>query len=243
MIITGFPYSVSPLGSQLTDLSMLLPRLTSLTLVTTDATAALLAQFSRLQRVTLELEDLLGEGFLELLNKLGAQLLELNVSCSSDPELPVSLDEGGAHAQTGQQAQLFNAALLAAGQLCPRVTKLSVTGCGLVSSAAVTRLELESLLASPSLLRRTVTGSGWFRELSSLILMSYDDTHPTMTVHSGLLRSVLGAASKLSVLNLEGYFGAFINDVYFASILAVNPLTQLTILDICVSDEGATSGR
>ena len=239
----GFPYSLSPLSSQLTDLSMLLPHLSSLTLVTTDNTAAQLVQFSRLQRITLELEDLLGEGFLELLTRLGPQLLEVNLSCSSDPEVPVSLDQEAGPA--GQQAQLFNAALVAAGQLCPRLTKLSITGCGLVSTAAVARLDLESLLASPGLMRRTVTASngGWFRDLSSLILMTYDDTHPTMTVHSGLLRSVLGAATSLRVLNLEGYFGTFINDTYFASILAANPLSQLNILDICVSDEGATSGR
>ena len=238
----GFPYSLSPLDSQLSDLAMLLPRLTSLTLVTTDATAAQLVQFSRLQRITLELEDLLGEGFLTLLTSLGPQLLEVNVSCSSDPDLPVSLDQVAG--PSGQQAQLFNAALVAAGQLCPRVTKVSITGCGLVSSAAVARLDLEALLASPALMRRTVAANGgWFRGLASLILMSYDDTHPTMTVHSGLLRSALGAATHLRVLNLEGYFGTFINDTYFASILATNPLSQLNILDICVSDEGATSGR
>lgn len=238
----GFPYSLSPLDSQLSDLAMLLPRLTSLTLVTTDATAAQLVQFSRLQRMTLELEDLLGEGFLTLLTSLGPQLLEVNLSCSSDPELPVSLDQVAG--PSGQQAQLFNAALVAAGQLCPRVTKVSITGCGLVSSAAVARLDLEALLASPALVRRTVAANGgWFRDLASLILMSYDDTHPTMTVHSGLLRSALGAATNLRVLNLEGYFGTFINDTYFASILATNPLSQLNILDICVSDEGATSGR
>ena len=238
----GFPYSLSPLDSQLSDLAMLLPNLTSLTLVTTDATAAQLVQFSRLQRMTLELEDLLGEGFLTLLTSLGPQLLEVNVSCSSDPDLPVSLDQVAG--PSGQQAQLFNAALVAAGQLCPRVTKVSITGCGLVSSAAVARLDLEALLASPALMRRTVSANGgWFRGLASLILMSYDDTHPTMTVHSGLLRSALGAATNLRVLNLEGYFGTFINDTYFASILATNPLSQLNILDICVSDEGATSGR
>ena len=239
----GFPYSLSPLSSQLTDLSMLLPQLSCLTLVTTDDTAAQLVQFTRLQRITLELEDLLGEGFLELLTRLGPQLLEVNLSCSSDPEVPVSLDQVAGPA--GQQAQLFNAALVAAGQLCPRITKLSITGCGLVSTAAVARLDLEALLASPGLMRRTVEASngGWFRDLSSLILMTYDDTHPTMTVHSGLLRSVLGAATSLRVLNLEGYFGTFINDAYFASILAANPLCQLKILDICVSDEGATSGR
>ena len=60
-----------------------------------------------------ELEDYLGEGFLELIRNLGSQLLELNVSCSSDPESPISLDQLSGPA--GQQGQLFNAALLAIG--------------------------------------------------------------------------------------------------------------------------------
>ena len=60
-----------------------------------------------------ELEDYLGEGFLELIRSLGSQLLELNVSCSSDPESPISMDQLSGPA--GQQGQLFNAALLAIG--------------------------------------------------------------------------------------------------------------------------------
>ena len=235
----GFPYGLSPLSDHLTNMSMMLPHLTSLTLVTTDSTARHLTMFSRLRRITLELEDCLGDGYLDLLTSLGHQLLDLNISCSSDPESPLSMDQVAGPA--GHQGQLFNAAIIAAGQLCPGLSKLSISGCGLVSASAVRRLQIDELLANTSFLRRS--SSTWFSSLSSLILMSYDDTHPTMTVHSGLLRSTLAAAGQLRVLNLEGYFGTFINDNYFSSILQTNPLTNLNILDICVSDEGSTSGR
>ena len=169
----------------------------------------------------------------------GPQLLEVNISCSSDPETPMALDQVAGPA--GQQGQLFNACLLAVGQLCPAVSKLSISGCGLVSTTAVSRLKIEDMLANPGWLRKQTRH--WFSDLTSLILMSYDDTHPAMTVHSGLLKCVLSAAGQLKVLNLEGYFGTFINDTYFTNVLQSNPLSNLNILDICVSDEGSTSGR
>ena len=235
----GFPYGLSPVSDHMTNLSMLLPNLTSLTLVTSDSTAAQLTMFSNLRRITLELEDFLGDGFLDFLTKLGPKLLEVNISCSSDPESPLTMDQLAGPA--GQQGQLFNAALLAVGQLCKKVSKLSISGCGMVSSTAVTRLQIEDILANPTWLRKET--KNWFTSLSSLILMSYDDTHPAMTVHSGLLKCVLTITTQLRVLNLEGHFGTFINDNFFNSILQSNPLTNLHILDICVSDEGSTSGR
>ena len=235
----GFPYGVNPLTDQLTNLSMMLPRLTSLTIVTTDSTAALLSLFSNLSMLTLELEDYLGEGFLDFLGAQGGKLSEVNVSCSTDPESPLSLDQLGGPA--GQQGQLFNAALLAVGQLCPAIRKVSISGCGVVSSAAVTRLHLSERLANTSWLRRYT--DQWFPALSSFILMSYDDTHPSMTVHSGLLKCVLSAAKNITILNLEGHFGTFFNDTYFEGVLSLNPLTELNILDVCISDDGSTSGR
>ena len=62
----------------------------SLTLVTLDTTAA---QFPRLQRLTLELEDCLGSGTLQLLTQLGSQLLEVSISCSSDPDAAPPLED------------------------------------------------------------------------------------------------------------------------------------------------------
>ena len=62
----------------------------SLTLVTLDTTAA---QFPRLQRLTLELEDCLGPGTLHLLTQLGPQLQEVSISCSSDPDTAPPLED------------------------------------------------------------------------------------------------------------------------------------------------------
>ena len=234
-----FPYEVSPLSPQLPALAALLPRLTSLTLVTLDAAAATFALFPQLRRLTLELEDCLGEGLLQLLTQLGPQLLEVNISCSSDPHTPLTLDQTAGPA--GQQGQLFNAAVLAVGELCPAVSKLSVSGCGLVSTAAVDRLRIEEKLSNPRWLQRQA--ARWFSDLTSFILMSYDDTNPAMTIHSGLLKSVLSASSQLMLLHLEGYFGTFITDEYFLSVLKCNPLEELRVLNICISDEGSTTGR
>ena len=120
-----FPYGLIILQNHMTSLAQLLPQLTSLTLVTLDTTAAQLAQFPQLRRITLELEDCLGPGTLQLLTQLGPQLLEVSISCSSDPDTPLTLDQTAGPA--GQQGQLFNAAVLAVGELCPAVTKLSVS--------------------------------------------------------------------------------------------------------------------
>ena len=234
-----FPYGLIILHTHVTRLAQLLPHLTSLTLVTLDTTAAQLAQFPRLQRLTLELEDCLGPGTLQLLTQLGPQLLEVNISCSSDPDTPLNLDQSAGPA--GQQGQLFNAAVLAVGELCPAVSKLSVSGCGLVSKAAVDRLRIEEKLSNPRWLRSQA--ARWFSDLTSFILMSYDDTNPAMTIHSDLLKSVLSASSQLMLLHLEGYFGTFITDEYFLSLLKSNPLEELRVLNICISDEGSTTGR
>ena len=59
-----------------------------------------------------------------------------------------------------------------------------------------------------------------------------------MAVHSGLIKSVLSAAKDLKTLNLEGNFGTYFTDSYFSSILSRNPLSNLKILDIRISEEG-----
>ena len=88
-----FPYGLIILHTHVTRLAQLLPHLTSLTLVTLDTTAAQLAQFPRLQRLTLELEDCLGPGTLQLLTQLGPQLQEVSISCSSDPDTAPPLED------------------------------------------------------------------------------------------------------------------------------------------------------
>jgi len=235
----GFPYGLSPLSDHMAQLAVLLPRLTTITLVTVDSAVALLAMFPHLSNITVELEDCLGEGFLELLSKLGDQLVEVCVSCSSDPEATLSLDQ--IEGPAAQQGQLFNLAIVCVGLLARRVRKLSVSGCGLVSSTAVTTLGLQEKIGNPSWLGRQSVQ--WFSSLSSLILMSYEDSLPTMAVHSGLIKSVLSAAKDLKTLNLEGNFGTFFTDSYLCSILSRNPLSSLRILDICVSEEGGGEGR
>ncbi len=74
----------------------------------------------------------------------------------------------------------------------------------------------------------------WFQSLEMLILMS---------IHSGLLKSVLMAAKLLSALNLEGNFGLIFSDSYFGEIVTQNPLSILRILDICVNDQQGQVGR
>jgi len=235
----GFPYGLSPLSDHMTQLSGLLPQLTTITLVTVDSAVALLVMFPHLSNITVELEDCLGEGFIDLLSKLGPQLMEVCVSCSSDPEASLLLDQVDGPA--AQQGQLFNLAIMCVGLLAKKVRKLSVSGCGLVSSEAVARMGLQEKIGNSSWLRRQ--SDHWFSSLSSLILMSYEDSVPSMAVHSGLIKSVLGAAKDLKILNLEGHFGTFFSDSYFSSILSCNPLTNLSILDICVSEEGGVEGR
>ena len=77
----GFPYGLSPLSGHLEMLAELCPLLTTITLVTEDRVLEMLALFPRLTRLTVELEDCLGDGFLELLDRRGEQLEELSLSC------------------------------------------------------------------------------------------------------------------------------------------------------------------
>ena len=88
-----FPHGLLLLQAHLPGLAAVLPHLASLTLVTRDTTAAQLAQFPRLQRLTLELEDCLGPGTLHLLTQLGPQLQEVSISCSSDPDTAPPLED------------------------------------------------------------------------------------------------------------------------------------------------------
>ena len=51
------------------------------------------------------------------------------------------------------------------------------------------------------------------------------------------------ASSQLMLLHLEGYFGTFITNEFFLSVLKSNPLEELRVLNICISDEGSTTDR
>ena len=235
----SFPNGLPLLSDHMSDLSMLLPCLTTITLVTTDSSVSLLAMFPCLTKITVELEDCLGEGFIEMLSMLGDQLEELCMSCTSDPGAPHSLDQ--VEGPAAQQGQLFNLAILCVGLLAKRVSKLFVSGCGLVSSDAVNTMGLQEKMDNSSWLENQ--SGKWFSSLTSLIILAYDDSLPTMNVHSGLMKSVLTSAKELKVLNLEGNFVSFFTDNYFNSILSSNPMLSLNFLDIFVSKEGSYPGR
>lgn len=231
----GFPYGIAPFSEQLCRLRNICPHLTNLNLVTEDRVLPHLAGFYELTSLTVELEDCIGEGFISLLDSRGEYLRELSVSCSTDPDAAADNVEGG------QQGHLFNLVVLAVATRCSKVSKLSVSGCGLVSSGAVDSLQLLNKLGSSSWIR--AEAGNWFRNLEVLMLMSYEDTLPSMTIHSVLLNNILKSVKSLQVLSLEGNFGSFFTDDYMSSILAENAFVELRILDISVNDQGGVRGR
>jgi len=237
----GFPYGLSPLSEHMTKLAFIIPNLTTITLVTEDKVVDLLSKFPNLRSVKVELEDCLGEGFIRLLELKGSQLEEVSISCSSDPEASLSLDQ--MEGNEGQQGQLFNLATVCVGLLVKGVKKLSVSGCGLVSAAAARKMKIQDKIGNSAWLKRQM--DSWFQSLEMFILMSYEDSLPdmSMSIHSGLLKSVLVAAKSLAVLNLEGNFGSIFSDSYMSEIVRCNPLSCLRILDICVNDQQGQVGR
>jgi len=237
----GFPYGLSPLSEHMTKLALMIPNVTSITLVTEDKIVDLLSKFQHLKSIKVELEDFLGEGFINLLEEKGSQLEEVAISCSSDPEASLSLDQ--MEGNEGQQGQLFNLATVSVGLLVKGVKKLSVSGCGLVSASAARKMNVQEKIGNSVWLRRQM--DQWFKSLEMLILMSYEDSLPdtSMSINSGLLKSILGASNSLSVLNLEGNFGSIFLDIYMQEIVSINPLPNLRILDICVNDQQGQVGR
>jgi len=237
----GFPYGLSPLSEHMEKLSLMLPNLTSITLVTEDKIVEMLVMFPHLKSIKVELEDFLGEGFIHLLEVKGSQLEEVALSCSSDPEASLSLDQ--MEGNEGQQGQLFNLATICVGLLVKGVRKLSVSGCGLVSAAAARKMNIQDKIGNSTWLRKQM--SIWFQSLEMFILMSYEDSLPdtSMSINSGLLKSVLVASKSLAVLNLEGNFGSIFLDSYMKEIVSYNPLSHLRILDICVNDQQGQVGR
>jgi len=237
----GFPYGLSPLSEHMTKLAFMIPNVTSITLVTEDKIVDMLCKFQHLKSIKVELEDFLGEGFINLLEEKGSQLEEVAISCSSDPEASLSLDQ--MEGNEGQQGQLFNLATVCVGLLVKGVKKLSVSGCGLVSASAARKMNIQDKIGNSVWLRRQM--DQWFKSLEMLILMSYEDSVPdtSMSINSGLLKSILGASKSLSVLNLEGNFGSIFLDSYMQDIVSINPLPHLRILDICVNDQQGQVGR
>jgi len=231
----AFPYSIAPFSDQFTTLKEICPRVTTVNIVTEDFVLPHLAELPHLNVLTVELEDCIGEGFTIFLKQKGQDLRELYVSCSTDPDSTLSTVEGG------HQGQLFNIVVLAAGIYATMVKKLSVSGCGLVSKEAMDALQLLNRLNSTYWIKST--SQTWFRHLTHLMLMSYEETMPSMTIHSVMLKHVLRNLPQLQVLNLEGSFGSFLNDDYMKDILRDNIFSSLRILDISVNDNGGVQGR
>ena len=75
------------------------------------------------------------------------------------------------------------------------------------------------------------------------MLMSYEETLPSMSIHSVLLKHILMSVASLQVLSLEGNFGTFFTDTYLSGILSENRFAALRILDISVNDQGGVQGR
>ena len=229
-----YPYSLCLSSEQVSNLSMLLPNLTTVTLVTTDSSLSMLGMFTSLSRITLELEDYLGTGFIDFLSVLGHRLMEINLSCNS--EVKTDLQSEQLHGNAVQEGQLFNLGMMCVGLLATKVNKLSISGCGLVGSAAINTMGLQEKLSNHSWLRKQ--SSSWFLSLRSLIIVSH-----STTIHSGLFNSVVTAAKNLEFLNLEGSFESFLTDSFFSSILSNNPLGSLVTLDICTSELGGREER
>ena len=74
----------------------------------------------------------------------------------------------------------------------------------------------------------------WFSSLESLKLNCYDFDDTIISICPELLKSVLVAAKKLSVLDLEGDFFEPVTDAYVSEIVHVNPLSSLSYL--CIGD-------
>ena len=65
------------------QVSTICPRITTLNLVANDEFMPDYAQMSQLTKVSVELEDCFGVGIYQFLKKIGHQLTELSLSCSS----------------------------------------------------------------------------------------------------------------------------------------------------------------
>jgi len=233
----GFPYGVAPFSEQIDRLRDICPHLTSLNLVTEDYILPHLSGFQHLCNLTVEIEDYVGEGFVGLLQCRGSRFREISVSCSTDPDSASDTIEGG------QQGHLFNLVVLVVATYCSKIEKVSVSGCGLISSSVALSFDLMNKLSSSQWIRSQAQTGSWFRCLEVLMLMSYEDTMPSMTIHSVLLCYILKYLPKLQILSLEGNFGSFLTDDYFSAVLSQNSFPCLRIVDICVHDQGGVQGR
>merc|ERR1719427_871466 len=104
-------------------------------------------------------------------------------------------------------------------------------------------MELEDKIGNYNWMRRMA--DCWFSSLESLKLdCDYYDSdfdHTVNPICPELLKSVLMAAKKLSVLDLEGECFEPVTDAYISEIVSVNPLTSLSTLRIGDASEEVRS--
>ena len=228
------------------------PNITVLNIVTTDAALVSYVQMKHIKSVTVELEDCFGLGLLEFLENVGDQLEELSLSCSSGmaqtildhkrkclDDVIFSDSDSSFLPEGGQAFQLFNAGLKMARWLCySRLKTFSIAGCGLVSNFLMNKLSNSNngiqLPARQS--RGSVDAKGLpilkdFEELESLIFLSYEDDQPMQTCEENLLFQTLQGCSSLKVLSLEGNFSTFLTDKFIRTLLNLNSMPKLEVLD------------
>lgn len=213
-----FPYGLNVQSEVVEKIAFHCPYITTVNLVSNDAGLSSFIQMRMLRRATIELEDCFGMGLNQFLSSpIGQNLMELTLSCSSDPDATLLDVPGG-----GQAHQLFNIGLKIARRNCPNLVKLSLFGCGLVSNQLINLLDDDSI--------PDVAG---LRKLKSLILLTYyEDDNPVQTCEEKLLLKILKECRELECLSLEGNFANFLGDRFFSNLLNANPMNQLKILDI-----------
>ena len=113
-------------------MSKVCPNIKVLNLVSLDNSLPSYSQFSQLTKATIEMEDAFGLGLYKFLENSGKHLKEFTISCGSDPDSTV-LDGGG------RSFELFNIGLKLASRFCPELSMLSISGCGLVTNALVSK--------------------------------------------------------------------------------------------------------
>ena len=113
-------------------MSKVCPNIRVLNLVSLDNSLPTYSQFTNLTKATIEMEDAFGIGLYNFLEKSGKNLKEFTISCGSDADS--TLLEGG-----GRSFELFNVGLKLASRFCPELTMLSISGCGLVTNALVSK--------------------------------------------------------------------------------------------------------
>ena len=192
-----FPYGLNIPEEEVVKVSRACQDIRVLNLVSLDYCLPFYAHFKNLTKATIEMEDAFGMGLFRFLQEAGGNLREFTVSCGSDPDSTHL--EGG-----GRSFELFNVGLRLAGDFCPNLNLLSISGCGLVTNHL-----LNTLQQKPDLYKvRTPK----LTKLRTLILLTYHDVedNPIQTCEKDLLYNVLrGTVENVSIKAPDAHFVYF----------------------------------